>query len=83
MKKVNRTTSKVEETINWDVQQWVAHNYCADIIVLTNGDHKTEVFTGTALPCSSYPGGDFSDGWDKDEFSILEVDVPFIISNKD
>ena len=77
MKKVKIPTN---EGIDWSKPQWVISSNPA-CVVLTNGAHDGDSFTGTCLPCSAYLNGFYSKMWSKVEFNTLTFDIPFTISN--
>lgn len=79
MKKVTIPTEI--QGIDWSQKQWMQHVTYSDLIVLTTGQNLGRDFTGTALPCKSYPNGDFDTKWDKFNFKPLTTDIPFTISN--
>lgn len=77
MKKVTIPTN---EGIDWSKPQWVISNATV-CVVLTNGAHDGDNFTGTCLPCEIYKNGFQSKAWIKTEFKPLTFDIPFTISN--
>lgn len=81
MKKVEITHSI--DQVDWSKPQWVSYHIESTLIVLTNGIHEETKFTGTCLPCNSYPDGIYSENWSKELFVPLNGEIPFIISNKD
>ena len=76
MKKV---TIQTNEGIDWSKPQWLITQ--KGTVVLTTGGHSGDYFTGTALPCDSYPKGDYDTKWLKKEFYRPIFDIPFTISN--
>jgi hypothetical protein len=83
MKKVTITPKQQE--IDWSKPQWVQHNEIKDLIVLTTGTDCgfDSDFEGTAMPCNSYPKGDFNNEWTKSYFHLLTEEINFTISNQD
>ena len=77
MKKVKIPTN---EGIDWSKKQWVI-NHETSQVVLTTGENSDSLFTGTCMPCSKYPNGDFDNQWRKCRFQHLTFDIPFTISN--
>lgn len=75
------TTRK--KKINWGTPQWV--EYCKGVdrvIVLTTGINSSpDNFTGTAMPCTRYPKGEYSTTWVRENFKVLENEVPLVITN--
>ena len=69
--------------IDWSKPQWVQSKYFLINIVLTTGESEDSYFTGTALPCKTYPKGSYSVYWSKSDFHYLTDEIPFIISNKE
>ena len=78
MKKVTIPTEM--QDVDWSKPQWVISSNPA-CVVLTNGAHDGDSFTGTCLPCSSCPNGEFAKDWTKSYYKPLTTDIPFTISN--
>lgn len=57
-----------EQTIDWSKPQWVVSD---EFIVFTSGEHTENTFTGTCLPCKSYPKGNKSEDWGKEYFKPI------------
>lgn len=84
MKKVKiEKIEKQQPEIDWNKKQWVQNVFVPSTIIQTTGEHGSDSFMGTALPCKSYPNGCFSRYWYKPDYQLLTDDIPFIISNKE
>ena len=81
MKKV--VIENQSEKIDWSKPQWVQHIEIKDMIVLTNGIHYDNCFSGTCLPCRTYNYGNYTGEWPKVIFKPLIGQIQFIISNED
>lgn len=82
-------SQKNNKKINWDIPQYVIlkDEILKDknpIIVLIIGDNKLKpyAFKGFALPCESFPNGDYSENWEKDDFKLFEGEATLLISNE-
>jgi len=82
MLKLTIPQQAAEEQIDWSKPQWVC-NEAMGCVVITNGIHEGSFFEGAAMPCKAYPEGAIHNGWTKEYFRPLTIDIPFTISNKD
>jgi len=83
MLKLTIPQQAAEEPIDWGKPQWVQHTERPDTVVLTTADQTPCNFSGTCMPCPTFPTGFYSHQWDKNDFIPLTIDIPFTISNKD
>lgn len=80
--KPTKILGKAEEHIDWDKPMWVISEIYGGMVILTTGEHNGGTFTGTALPCSTYPDGWYSKYWTKESFTPLTEPITIIeISN--
>lgn len=83
MKKIpnlNHIENKTE--INWSIPRWYI-NHDNSVVILSTGEHGDGGFTGTALPCKSFPNGIFSKAFSKSYYRPLDFDFAFMVSNSD
>ncbi len=78
MKKVTIPTN---EGIDWSKPQWVQYIHDKTCLILTTGDEKGDLFSGTCMPHEGRPRGEYRNDWVKCNFTILTFDIPFTISN--
>ena len=62
---------EIQPQINWDKPQWLISD---DVVVLSNGKHKDELFEGLALPCEWHKDGEFSRCWRKSQFKLIPAE---------
>lgn len=84
MKKLELKPTKSVE-IDWSKPQWMIYvgATTAPFVVLTNGVHEGDDFSGTALPCAAWPYGSYKTSWSKKHFTPLQNEIVFMISNND
>ena len=84
MRKVNYNESKKD--VNWSIKQWVIAKsgfYKNQIVLITDTDITTDLFSGVVLPCEKFPFGEYRTDWCKSAFKSLDFNIPFVISNED
>ncbi len=70
-----KITETKRQLINWDKQQLLISE-TGKTIVLTNGLHKKETFSGLCLDYGAYKGKPhYSDEWVKSNFIIYDGDI--------
>jgi hypothetical protein len=79
MKKVQINQAKTE--IDWSKPMWVQNKNSQSIILLTNGVHSRDRFSGTCMPCEDAPFGSHSNLWLKEYYAPLVGEIQFTISN--